>query len=304
MEKFRLTILGCGSATPTTRHNPTSQILNLREKLYMIDCAEGTQLQMRKYKQNFNRLNHIFISHLHGDHCFGLMGLISTLGLLERTAQLHIHAHQQLEVLLKPQLDFFCPQLPYEVVFHPIEPKKNKVIFEDRTVTVSSIPLKHRMDCCGFLFEEKPRPNHIRREKIEEYQIPLYLINRIKNGEDFETEEGKIIPNEELTYPATPPRSYAYCSDTVYKEDIIPIIKNVKLLFHEATFIEEDQLKAKKRFHSTAKEAATIAQKAEVEQLVIGHFSARYKEDHVFLEEAKRIFSSTALANEGKVFDL
>lgn len=304
MEKFTLTILGCGSATPTTRHNPTSQIINLRDKLFMIDCAEGTQLQMRKFKQNFNRLNHIFISHLHGDHCFGLIGLISTFGLLERTAQLHIHAHKKLESLLRPHLEFFCPQLPFEVIFHPINPKVNEVIYEDRTVVVSNIPLKHRIACCGFLFQEKPRPNHIKREKIDEYSIPLHLIHRIKNGEDFTKEDGSVIPNEELTYPADTPRSYAYCSDTVYKEDIIPIIKNVDLLFHEATFGAEDELKAKQRFHSTTKQAALIAQKAKVKKLVIGHFSARYKDESHLLKETIEIFPLSELANEGKVLNI
>ena len=177
MEKFEVNILGCGSALPTTRHFASSQILNIREKLFMIDCGEGAQMQMRKSKLKFSRLNHIFISHLHGDHCFGLPGLISTFGMLNRTAELHIHAHADLETLLTTQLNYFCKNLPYKVIFHAIDPSKEALIYEDRSITVHSIPLRHRIPCCGFLFAEKPRPNHILREMIDFYQIPIYELN-------------------------------------------------------------------------------------------------------------------------------
>lgn len=298
MEKFDIHILGCGSALPTLRHNASSQIVNVREKLFMIDCGEGTQVHLRRSRLRFNRLNHIFISHLHGDHCFGLMGLISTFGMLERTAQLHIHAHPELERILKPQLAFFCNGLPFDVVFHPIDPAKREIIYDDRSASVETIPLKHRMPTCGFLFREKPTANHIRRDMIDCYEIPLYMINRIKNGEDYVTADGKVIPNEKLTFPADPPRSYAYCSDTVYLSRITEQIEGVDLLFHEATFGEDNAARARKTQHSTAAQAARIALEAKVKRLVIGHFSARYEDEKVLLEEAKAIFPHTMLANE------
>lgn len=298
MEKFEINILGCGSALPTTRHFATSQILNIREKLFMIDCGEGAQLQMRRSKLKFSRLNHIFISHLHGDHCFGLHGLISTFGMLNRTAELHIHAHADLETLLTPQLNYFCKHLPYRVVFHSINPDRKELIYEDRTISVHSIPLRHRIPCCGFLFAEKPRPNHILREMIDFYQIPIYELNRIKNGADYRTPVDILIPNKELTSPAAPPRRYAYCSDTSYKEDIIPQIHGADLLFHEATFADCDMARAKETYHSTARQAAEIARRAEVKQLLIGHFSARYEDETFLLKEASEIFSKCLLAKE------
>ena len=199
MEKFEIHILGCGSALPTTRHQATSQVINLREKLFMIDCGEGTQVQLRRSRLKFSRLNHIFISHLHGDHCFGLIGLISTFGMLERTADLHIHCHADLQRLLTPQLEFFCQGMSYKVIFHPFNPGERQVIYDDRSVSVETIPLRHRLPTCGFLFREKPTPNHINREMIDFYQIPVWMMNRIKNGEDYVKEDGTVIPNDRLT---------------------------------------------------------------------------------------------------------
>lgn len=298
MEKFELHILGCGSALPTTRHFPTSQVVNVRDKLFMIDCGEGAQLQFRKSRLKFSRLNHIFISHLHGDHCFGLLGLISTLNLLGRTAELHIHSPWGLEALLAPMLDFFNRQMTYKVLFHEFETKEPAVIYEDRSLTVTTIPLRHRMPCCGFLFAEKQRPNHIIREMIDFYQVPTYELNRIKNGADYITPEGDIIANTLLTSPSAPPRSYAYCSDTIYMPSIVEQIKGVDLLFHEATFANEDAPRAKETFHTTAAQAAEIARSAEVKKLLIGHFSARYEDENVLLQEASAIFSDTQLAKE------
>lgn len=298
MEKFEVNILGCGSALPTTRHFSTSQVVNIREKLFMVDCGEGAQLQLRRSKLKFTRLNHIFISHLHGDHCFGLMGLISTFGLLGRTASLHIYAHKELERLLAPQLEFFCKGMTYEVVFHPIDPAKAEVIYDDRSVSVSTIPLKHRIPTCGFLFQEKPTPNHIIRDMVDFYRIPVFELNRIKNGEDYITPEGVVVPNHRLTTPSAAPRSYAYCSDTICQTSIIPQIKGVDLLFHEGTFAQCDAARAKETFHTTSAEAAGIARNAEAKQLVIGHFSARYEDENLLLEEAKAIFPNTMLARE------
>ena len=298
MEKFEVNILGCGSALPTTRHFSSSQVVNIREKLFMIDCGEGAQLQLRRSKLKFTRLNHIFISHLHGDHCFGLMGLISTFGLLGRTAQLHIYAHADLEKLLQPQLDFFCKGMTYEVVFHNIDPTQAAVIYEDRSVTVTTIPLRHRIPSCGFLFQEKKTPNHIIRDMIDFYRIPVSQLNKIKNGEDYITEEGVVVPNNRLTTPSAAPRSYAYCSDTLYLKSIIPQIKGADLLFHEATFMSTDDARAKETYHSTALQAAQIAKEAEVKQLVIGHFSARYEDENLLLKESQTVFPQTILAKE------
>lgn len=298
MEKFEVNILGCGSALPTTRHFSSSQVVNIREKLFMVDCGEGAQLQLRRSKLKFTRLNHIFISHLHGDHCFGMMGLISTFGLLGRTASLHIYAHKELERLLAPQLEFFCKGMTYEVVFHPIDPAKAEVIYDDRSVSVSTIPLKHRIPTCGFLFQEKPTPNHIIRDMVDFYRIPVFELNRIKNGEDYITPEGVVVPNHRLTTPSAAPRSYAYCSDTICQTSIIPQIKGVDLLFHEGTFAQCDAARAKETFHTTAMQAAQIAVEAQVKQLVIGHFSARYEDESILLKEAQTLFPNTLLAKE------
>ena len=298
MEKFEVNILGCGSALPTTRHFSSSQVVNIREKLFMIDCGEGAQLQLRRSKLKFTRLNHIFISHLHGDHCFGLMGLISTFGLLGRTATLHIYAHEELERLLQPQLEFFCKGMTYEVKFHHIDPTKAEMIYEDRSVSVTTIPLRHRIPSCGFLFQEKKTPNHIIRDMIDFYQIPVFELNRIKNGADYVCPDGTIVPNGRLTTPSASPRSYAYCSDTLYQRSILPQIKGVDLLFHEATFMHEDAARAKETFHTTTLQAAKIARDAEVKQLVIGHFSARYENEELLLEETQSLFPNTLLAKE------
>ena len=298
MEKFEVNILGCGSALPTTRHFASSQVVNIREKLFMIDCGEGAQLQLRRSKLKFSRLNHIFISHLHGDHCFGLMGLISTFGLLGRTATLHIYAHKELEKLLAPQLEFFCKGMSYSVEFHAIDPTKAAVIYDGRSVTISTIPLKHRIPTCGFLFQEKQTPNHIIRDMVDFYKIPVFELNRIKNGEDYVTPDGTVVPNHRLTTPSDPARSYAYCSDTICLKNIIPLIKGVNLLFHEGTFAQADAARAKETFHTTAMQAAEIARDAEVKQLLIGHFSARYEDESILLKEAQSIYPNTLLAKE------
>lgn len=298
MEKFELHILGCGSALPTTRHFPTSQILNVRDKLFMIDCGEGAQLQFRKSRLKFSRLNHIFISHLHGDHCFGLLGLVSTLNLLGRTAELHIHSPQGLEELLTPMLEFFNHQMTYRVAFHAFDTREASLVYEDRSLTVTTIPLRHRMPTCGFLFAEKPRPNHIIREMIDFYQIPVFELNRIKNGADYVTPDGEVISNSRLTRPSDPPRSYAYCSDTLPLASVVEQVRGADLLFHEATFVDDDAPRAKETFHTTASQAAAIAREAGVKRLLIGHFSARYEDENLLLEQARVVFPETLLAKE------
>ena len=299
MEKFDLNILGCGSATPTTKHLPSSQIVNSRDKLFMIDCGEGAQLQLRRMKQKFSRINHLFLTHLHGDHCFGLPGLLSTLGLLGRTGEFVIHAHPDAEKAFRPMLDFFCKEIPFNIRFNHIDPSKNEIIYEDRSLVISTIPLIHRMPCCGYLFKEKAKEVHIKSDMISFWNIPLKDIKDIKAGNDWIAPDGTIVRNNVLTRPAENPRSYACCMDTAYNEKIIPIIENVDLLFHEATFAEEDKIRAKQTCHSTGRDAAEIARKANVKKLVIGHFSARYDNDDIILQEAKEIFPNTVLANEG-----
>ena len=304
MEKFELHILGCGSALPTTRHFATSQVVNLRDKLFMIDCGEGAQMQLRKSRLKFSRLNHIFISHLHGDHCFGLMGLISTFGLLGRTAELHIHSPKGLEELLTPMLNFFCHTLAYKVIFHEFDTRQTSVVYEDRSMTVTTIPLQHRIPCCGFLFAEKARPNHIIRDMVDFYKVPVYELNRIKNGSDYVTPEGEVIANTRLTRPSDPPRKYAYCSDTIFRPEIVEQLSGVDLLFHEATFAESELARAKETYHTTAAQAARIALEAGVRQLVIGHFSARYEDESILLKEASALFPNTILAKENLCISL
>ena len=304
MQKVLLTILGCGSALPTRKNFPSAQLLELRDKQFLIDCGEGTQIRMRQMGVRTNRLGHIFISHLHGDHCFGLIGLISSFGMLNRTADLHIHAQPDLEKILQPQLNYFCADLPFQVIFHAINPRKHELIYEDRSVQVFSIPLKHRVPCCGFLFEEKPRDRHIIREMIDFYGIPTWKILKIKQGEDFVTDEGEIIPNSQLTSAGNPPKRFAYCSDTAYSEKIISIIEGVDCLYHEATFMEDETVRSKETFHSTAFQAGTIAEKANVKKLIIGHYSARYINQNEILNEAKRAFVNTVLGEDLTVYEI
>lgn len=298
MEKFELHILGCGSALPTTRHFATSQVVNIREKLFMIDCGEGAQMQLRKTHLKFSRLNHIFISHFHGDHCFGLLGLISTFGLLGRTADMYIHSPEGTEKIFRPMLDYFCNRLNYEVHFNEFKTDAPAVIYDDRSVKVTTIPLKHRIPCCGFIFEEKKLPDHIIRDMVDFYKVPVFELNKIKNGADYITPEGEVIPHDKLTRPSGPSRKYAYCSDTIYNENIVEQIKGVDLLFHEATFAQSEEARAKETFHSTATQAGQIASLAQVKQLVIGHFSARYEDEGILLKEASAVFPNTILAYE------
>ena len=301
MAEFNINILGCGSALPTTRHLATSQIVDLRDKLYMIDCGEGTQVQMRRMRVRFGRLAHIFISHLHGDHCFGLPGLISTLGMLGRTGELVVHGPKEVETYLRPVMDLFCRGMEFEVRFNPVDTRSHSLVMEDRSLSVYSIPLKHRIPTCGYLFAEKPKEAHIIREMTDFYQVPVRCMKDIKQGQDYVTPEGEVVPNSRLTRPAAPPKRYAFCSDTAYNRSIIPIIEGADLLYHEATFAECDLARAKETFHSTARQAAEIARDAHVKRLVIGHYSARYEDMSELHREAEAVFPGTILGNEGTV---
>ncbi|WP_456088723.1 ribonuclease Z [Parabacteroides sp.] len=301
MAEFNINILGCGSALPTTRHLATSQVVDLRDKLYMIDCGEGTQVQMRKMRVRFGRLAHIFISHLHGDHCFGLPGLVSTLGMLGRTGELVVHGPKEVETYLRPVMDLFCRGMEFEVRFNPVDTRSHSLVMEDRSLSVYSIPLKHRIPTCGYLFAEKPKEAHIIREMTDFYQVPVRCMKDIKQGRDYVTPDGEVVPNSRLTRPAAPPKRYAFCSDTAYHRSIIPIIEGVDLLYHEATFAECDLARAKETFHSTARQAAEIARDAQVKRLVIGHYSARYEDLSELHREAEAVFPGTILGNEGMV---
>ena len=304
MEPFRVHILGCGSALPTLRHFPSSQIVEVREKLFMVDCGEGAQMQLRRCHVRFTKVGHVFISHMHGDHCFGLIGMISTFGLLGRTATLHIHANKLLGDMIKRQMDLFCHDLGYEVEFHPIDATRREVIYEDRSLTVETIPLVHRLPTCGFLFREKPLLPHIRREKIDFYGIPISQIQNIKNGADWIMEDGTVIPNSQLVTPADEPRSYAYCSDTRYMPELHLQLKGVTTLYHESTYGEDNLQMAQKYNHSTARQAALVARDAEVGQLILGHYSSRYEDENILLEEAREVFENVRLANEMDVIDV
>jgi len=298
LEKFEVHILGCGAALPTPHHFCSSQVVNVREKLFMVDCAEGVQMQLRKSHLKFSRINNIFITHLHGDHCFGLLGLISTFALNGRTSTLHIWGPKPLKDIFMPQISFFCQGMGYAVELHEVDSKKREIIYDDRSVTVETIPLKHKIQCCGYIFREKATKRHIRRDAIDAYGIPTCYINNIKAGMDFTLPDGEVVPNHILTTPAEATRSYAYCSDTMFAPDNAEQLKGVDLLYHEATFKKEHELLSKKTFHSTTVQAAEMAKLSGAKKLLIGHFSARYQNEEELLNECKEIFPNTILAEE------
>ena len=304
MEPFKIHILGCGSALPTLRHNPSSQVVELRGKQFMIDCGEGTQTQMRRQRIGFNKVVAIFISHIHGDHCFGLIGMLSSFGLLGRTMPLAIYAPKEFKPVLDMMLKTFCYDFDYEIQFHAVDTTKQQVIYEDRSLTVESIPLKHRLPTCGFLFREKPTLPHIRRDMIDFYLIPVSQINNIKNGASWTDEEGRLIPNERLTMPADKPRSYAYCSDTIYLPALHERIAGVSCLYHESTYTTADADRAEMYFHSTAAQAAQVARDANAGRLLLGHYSSKYDDERQLLKEAQEVFAQSQLTNEGMTINL
>ena len=302
MQPFTVQILGCGSALPTAKHSASSQIVELRGKTFMIDCGEGTQVQLRRAHVHFNKIIAVFISHLHGDHCFGLPGMISTLGLLGRTSPLHVYAPAEFEQIFNMQLDMFCNRMDYKVVFHGVDTTVPDVIYDDRSLTVTTVPLNHRTNCCGFIFREKPSLPHIRRDMTDFYGIPQCYLNNIKNGADWTMPDGVVIPNSRLTAPADKPRAYAYCSDTKYIPTLHEHLKGVDMLYHEATYCEEDVQRAALYYHSTARQAAQVAKDACAGKLILGHFSARYDNEELLLKEARDVFPNSFLASEMKVF--
>ena len=305
MEKFEVNILGCGAAVPTGRHMTTSQLINIHDKLFLVDCGEGTQTQIWKSGIKVTNMNHIFISHAHGDHFFGLVPLISSLGLmLDRTADLHLWLPEGLKEPLERDFEQYC-YLPFKLVMHPIEATKQTVLYEDKEMKVETIPLNHGIPCCGFLFSEKPKLPVLLPEKCLSYGIPSREFGKIKSGADWTLEDGTVIPNSELTTPSDfVPRRYAYCSDTAYNLQMIPQIQNVDLLYHEATFMAGEEQLATDAGHSTAAQAAMIARAAKVKQLAIGHYSIRYTDENELLAEAQNIFPNTVAVQEGMIISL
>lgn len=301
---FEVTILGNGSATPTLRHNPTAQVVNLHDKLFLIDCGEGTQLQMRKFEIRFQKINHVFISHLHGDHYLGLLGYISTMHLLGRKRELHIYGPPDLKTLVEMNLKFSESYLDYQLVFHDLQFKEKELLFEDKTIEVYSFPLKHRISCCGFLFQEKKRPEKIRSEIVQQYKLQPSQILKLKKGENVELPGSGILKSEMAFEPAPASRKYAYCSDTMYWETILQHIQGANLLYHESTFLEADRDRAKTTFHSTSAQAAKIAKMADVKHLLLGHYSSRYKSLDLFVEEAREVFVDSTLSVEGVTYQV
>ncbi|MBS3992344.1 MAG: ribonuclease Z [Bacteroidetes bacterium] len=303
---LKLTILGCHSATPRTFAHPTSQYLEINNRSFLIDCGEGTQVQLRTYKIKFSKINHIFISHLHGDHFFGLVGLLSTFNLYNRENELHIFGPKGIKEIITLQLKLSKSWTKYPLLFHELEKTESELIFEDEKVIVKTIPLKHRVYTNGFLFQEKPPVyKHLNVKAIANYpEIEICHYHNIKKGLDFTCNDGTLIDNSLLTIPHNKPLSYAYCSDTAYHPDIVPIIKGADLLYHESTFLVDKQDLANTTMHSTAKEAAQIAQLANVKMLLLGHYSSRYKDINRFQKEAAAVFENSHLTEEGKVFHL
>jgi ribonuclease Z len=297
---FELTILGSNSALPTSNRYPTAQVLEVPGLCFLIDCGEGTQIQIRRNKISFSKIRHIFISHLHGDHFYGLIGLISTMNLMGIKSDLHIYAPSELKDLIQPQLNHIRGEMTVKPIFHPLNFKKPQRIFENKTIEVFSFPVKHSIPTSGFLFKEKPKPANIKKELIKAYNIPVAAIKDIKAGADFTTGDGQLISNEHLTKPPAKTTSYAFCTDTAFHPPIAEIIAGVNLLYHEATFLERLKDLAEKSMHSTAKQAAEMARLANAKKLLIGHFSARFKNTDDFVAEAKEVFPETEAAVEGK----
>ena len=301
---MKLTILGCYAATPRTMTNPTSQVLEIKNHMFLIDCGEGTQVQLRKNKVKFSRINHIFISHLHGDHFFGLPGLVSTFRLLGRDQDLHIYGPKGIKEAITLLMKLGDSWTNYQLTFHELTSKAPELIFEDAKVSVETIPLKHRVYTNGFMIREKLGERKLNINAVAEHKIERVFFRNIKKGKDVVLDNGQTIPNAALTFDPPKPKSYAYCSDTGYNPDMIDQIKQADALYHESTFLESEARLAPKTKHCTAKEAATIAKAADIGTLILGHYSTRYKSIEPFREEAQEIFANTQLADDGKIFEL
>jgi ribonuclease Z len=302
--RFEVTILGSSSATPTSRRFPTAQLLNVSERFFLIDCGEGAQIQLRRYKVRFQRINHIFISHLHGDHYLGLMGLISSMHLLGRKKELVIYSPKGLQEIIDVQMRISATVLNYPVKWVELNPEVPELIYEDSQITVTTVILNHRIPCCGFLFREKKKLLSLDKARITEDKVPVQAYFSLKSGDNFTDENGRIFLSKDYTLPQSRSRSYAFCSDTRFDLKVAEQIKSVDLLYHEATFLHELLDRAEKTAHSTAKEAGIIARTANVQKLAIGHFSVRYNDMEPLLAEAKSEFDNTEIADEGKLFQI
>lgn len=300
---MHLTILGCYAATPRTFTNPTSQVLEINNRLFLIDCGEGTQVQLRKNKIKFSAINHIFISHLHGDHFYGLIGLISTFNLLNRNNPLTVYGPVGVKEIIKLQLKLSNSWPQYELDFVELSSNESETIFEDDKVIVKTIPLKHRIYANGYLFQEKPKERKLNVAAVQEYEIETCYYQNIKNGRDITLDDGRVISNELLTFDPPAPKSYAFCSDTIYSEEIVDVIKDVDILYHESTFLDSEEVLAEKTMHSTAKQAAQIAKLANAKQLVLGHYSTRYESIESFKTEAQTVFDNVILSDDGVTFE-
>lgn len=305
MPYFNVTILGCGSATPTLRHNPSSQAVNYRGRLMLIDCGEGTQLQLRRYGLSFAKITDIFISHLHGDHFLGLPGLLSTMALHEVQGTVTVHTFAEGADILRRMMDIFCRERSYKLEFDIIDPKNPSTVYEDNNIEVMAFPLYHRVPCVGYIFREKPKRKHIDGEMVRFYGVPHYLMNAIRDGEDFVKPDGTVVPNERLTSPADPSVSYAYCSDTAFDMRVAEAVKGVDVIYHESTYGDDRAHNAAPRGHSTAREAGKIAEAAGVKTLVIGHYSKTIADESILAAQAAEEFDGTVIAaNEGLTIDL
>ncbi len=302
--RFSITILGSSSALPTSKRFSTAQVLNHHERFFLLDCGEGTQIQLRRFKIRFSRIHHIFISHLHGDHIYGLPGLISTFALLGRKVPLHIYAHKELKEMIDLQFKYAKEKLPFSIEFHALQNKEIAIIYEDSSLRIKSIPLQHSVSCCGFIFEEKQRLHNVRKEAIAKYKFGVKDIIELKHGGDFIKPDGTVLLNRELCFTAPSPRRYAFCTDTAKLSSIVPHIESVDLLYHEATFMEAENKEALATMHSTARQAGELALEAKVGKLLIGHFSSRYKTTGPLLNEARQVFQNTIAVEDGDVFDI
>lgn len=300
---MKLTILGCYAATPRTITNPTAQVLEIKNRMFLIDCGEGTQVQLRKNKIKFSRIEHIFISHLHGDHFYGLVGLISTFMLLNRVNDLHVYGPKGIKEIILLQLRLSGSFTGYNLYFHELESKESEVVYEDEKVRVSTIPLKHRVYTNGYLFQEKNKERKLDINAILNLGIDQCYYQKIKYGGDITLDDGTVVPNKTITFDPEPTKSYAFCSDTAYDESIVPVIENTTVLYHESTFLESEAHLADKTLHCTAKQAAHIARLANVEQLLLGHYSTRYERISLFKDEAETVFPKVLLSDDGKVFE-
>lgn len=301
MTKFDVHILGCGSATPSLRHLPACQVVDFRDRLMMIDCGEGAQLSMRRQHLKFSRLTDVFVSHLHGDHFLGLPGLLSTLALHQAGGTVTVHIAEDGARLLKSIMDVLCRETSFELRYDIFDPREGGIVFDDKSLTVTAFPLYHRVPCCGFRFDEKPKPRHLRGDMVKFYNIPTYRLVDIKGGADFVTEDGTVIPNRRLTTDADPSVSYAYCSDTAFDVRVAEAVRNVDVLYHESTYGDDSAHKAAPRGHSTARQAAEIARLANARMLLLGHYSKSYVDETPLVEQARSIFPATYAATEGMV---